>query len=57
MGCGDVCGRTLGATPGNGGESEIYSRRADYLEQLKATSGGTISDCQVNCVHVGIGLK
>ena len=27
---------------------------ADYLEKLKAKSGGTITDCQVNCVHVGV---
>ena len=27
---------------------------ADYLQKLKAKSGGTITDCQVNCVHVGV---
>ena len=39
---------------GNEQESESYRRLLDYLENLKATSGGTITDCQVNCVHVGV---
>ena len=60
MGCGDINGRTLNRlrqvirNGGNEQESESYRRLADYLEKLKATSGGTITDCQVNCVHVGV---
>ena len=58
MGCG-ISGRTwnrICQVPRNERgeeESETYRRLADYLEQLKATSGGTITDCQVNYVHVG----
>ena len=65
MGCGDINGRTLNRlrqvirNGGNEQEYESYRRLADYLEQLKATSRGTIKDCQVNCVHVVVmrGLK
>ena len=58
IGCGDINGRTLNRlrhiirSEGNEQESESYRKLADYLEKLKATSGGTITDCQVNCVHV-----
>ena len=61
IGCGDINnGRTLNRlrqvlrNGGNEQESESYRKLTDYLEQLKATSGGTITDCQVNCVHVGV---
>lgn len=33
--------------------SQPYKKLADYFEQLKATSGGTITNCHVNCVQVG----
>ena len=54
-GCGDLSGRSLNRLRQiirNGGdqqESETYMRLADYLEQLKVASGGTITDCQVIC--------
>ena len=60
IGCGDINGRTLNRlrhvirSEGNEQESESYRKLADYLEKLKAKSGGTITDCQVNCVHVGV---
>ena len=60
IGCGDINGRTLNRlrhairSEGNEQESESYRKLADYLEKFKATSGGNITDCQVNCAHVGV---
>ena len=62
MGCGDISGRTLNRLRQvtlNGGskqESETYRRLTDYLEQLKATSEGITTDCQLNCIQVGVRL-
>lgn len=63
MGCGDIIsGRTLNRLRQvtlNGGskqESETYRRLTDYLEQLKATSEGITTDCQLNCIQVGVRL-
>ena len=60
IGCGDINGRTLNRlchvirSEGEEQESKSYRKLADYVEKNKATSGGTITDCQVNCVHVGV---
>ena len=60
IGCGDINGRTLDRlrhvirSERNEQESESYRKLVDCLEKLKATSGGTITDCQVNCDHVGV---
>lgn len=60
MDCSDISGRTLNrlrhviCSRGGKGESETYRRLADYLEQLTTTSGGAITDCQLNCAQVGI---
>ena len=56
IGCGDTNGRTLNrlreiiCCGGNEQESESYMRLADYLEKLKATSGGTITD--LSLIHI-----